>query len=99
VARELRLPDENERRSFIEKLGRFRQSLPESEQQMLDCMAITTFAPQDQHEVHGYQWFWSATGPTGPGWYSTGWTYGWDNTPYQNTAYSLSAGSDGKYLR
>jgi hypothetical protein len=98
MAREVHLPDEPARKAFIEKLGKFRQGLEPSEREMLDIMAITTFSPHTRDEVHGYTWFWSAGGPTGPGWYNNGWSYGWDNTAYQNTAYSVYASPDGKYL-
>jgi hypothetical protein len=98
MAREYSLPDEAERKSFVEKLRQFRQSLPASEQQMLDIMAATTFAPQSQEDVHGYEWFWGIGGPAGSGWYYNGWRPGWDNTPYQNTAYNMNAQPDGRYL-
>jgi hypothetical protein len=98
MSQEVQLPGERERKAFVEKLGQFRSSLPPSEQQMLDIMAITAFQPQGQREVQGYTWFWSQTGPYGPGWYNTGWQYPWDNTPYSNTAYSLYARPDGRYL-
>ena len=98
MAREFRLPEEAERKAFVEKLRQFRETLPPSEQQMLDVMAITTFAPQASGEVQGYEWFWSAGGPAGAGWYNTGWLSSWANTPYENTAYGLQARPDGKYL-
>src|SRR5262249_60462080 len=69
-----------------------------SEREMLDIMAITTFSPHTRDEVHGYTWFWHAGGPTVPGWYNSGWSYGWDNTPYQNTAYGVYASPGGKKL-
>jgi len=61
-------------------------------------MTMTAFAPQEHGDVQGFSWFWSTNGPNGPGWYNTGWGMNWSNTPYQNTAYSLSSGTDGKYL-
>jgi hypothetical protein len=98
MAQEIRLPDEGQRKAFIEKLGQFRSTLSPDEQRMLDIMAVTTFQPKDTHEVQAYTWYWGATGRYGPGWYENGWRYGWDNTPYQDTAYGLYAGPDGRYL-
>lgn len=98
MPQDVRLPSESERKAFVEKLHQFRQSLPPGEQQMLDIMAITTFQPREQADVQGYTLYWSQWGPLGPGWYQGGWQIPWDNTPYQNTAYGMSAGEDGKYL-
>ena len=52
------MPSESERKAFIEKLGKFRESLPPSEQRMLDAMAIAAFQPQDQGgDVQGYWYY------------------------------------------
>jgi hypothetical protein len=97
MSQETQLPDEGERRAFVEKLAAFRQTLAPSEQRMLDVMAITTFTPRD-HDVQGYTTYWTVMGPYGPGWYETGWRLNWANTPYRDTAYGLYAGPDGRYL-
>ena len=93
MAREYHLPDESERRAFLEQLGQFRQSLPPRQQQMLDIMAVTTFAPHAHGDVQGYEWF-----MTPGGWYNAGWANSWTGTPYENTAYGLYSRPDGKYL-
>ncbi len=97
MATQYHLPNEAERKSFVEKLRQFRESLPTSEQQMLDVMTATTFAPRSEGDVQGYEWFWGVGGPAGAGWYYNGWRLSWDNTPYQNTAYGMYAQPDGRY--
>jgi hypothetical protein len=98
MAQEIQMPNEGQRKAFIEKLGQFRGTLTPDEQRMLDIMAVTTFQPREAHDVQGYTWYWGAAGPYGPGWYETGWRWTWDNTPYRDTAYGLTAGPDGRYL-
>ena len=66
---------EQERRAFMDRLGQFRQTLPEREQQMLDGMVLAAFTPQNQGEVQGYDWIWTGTNyvwrqPV-PAWYTT----------------------------
>ena len=97
MAQDVQLPNESERKAFVEKLAQFRSTLAPDEQRMLDIMAISTFRPQEG-DVQGYTAYWTNYGPVGPGWYQNGWMAPWNNTPYQDTAYSLYAGSDGRYL-
>lgn len=102
MSQNIAMPDEAQRKAFVEKLAQFRSSLAPDEKQMLDVMVITTFAPQPQGDVEGYQWFWSQWGPNGPGWYTNGWIQPWTGNGYQQTAngtaYGLQAGPDGLYL-
>ena len=42
------MPSESERKAFIEKLGQFRNTLPQGEQRMLDAMAIAAFGATQQ---------------------------------------------------
>ena len=98
MAQDVQLPDESQRKAFIEKLAQFRQTLAPDQQQMLDIMALSTFRPREG-DVQGYTAYWTNWGPLGPGWYQSGWIVPWNSTPYQDTAYSLNAGPDGRYLR
>ena len=84
---DVQFPSDNERKAFLEKLGQFRNTLPASEQRMLDAMATAAFQPQNpQGDVQGYGW---VPGPVpgsamyvGPTFYQTGWTYGWQQTAW-----------------
>ena len=98
MSQETRLPDAEERKAFLEKLGQFRGTLAPNEQRILDIMALTAFGPKDQHDVQGYTVYWSGVGPYGPGWYDSGWRWSWDNTYYRDTAYGMYAQPDGRYL-
>lgn len=85
------LPNEQERKAFVEKLAQWRTTLPQNEQRMLDAMAIAAFGTQEQGDVQGYGWFYGAYGPvyTGPTFYQTGWAPAWEATPW-GVAYSAS---------
>ena len=86
---DVQFPSENERKAFLEKLGQFRSTLPQSEQRMLDAMATAAFQPQQgEGDVQGYGWV-PAPGPygpvpvyVGPQFYQTGWRYQWQVTPW-----------------
>ncbi len=103
MSQPIAMPDEAQRKAFVERLALFRATLPPDQQQMLDIMVITTFAPREEADVQGYQWFWSQWGPNGPGWYTYGYLRPWTDSGYQQTAtgtaYGLQAGSNGLYLQ
>ena len=103
MAQNIPMPDEAQRKAFVERLAQFRDSLAPEQKQMLDVMVIATFAPHQDADVQGYQWFWSQWGPSGPGWYVNGYLQPWTNNGFQQTAagaaYGLQAGPDGLYLR
>jgi hypothetical protein len=60
---------EAERRDFVQKLGRFRETLPDHEKGMLDALVITAEGAQGPADVQGYGWFWG-NDPATPNWYS-----------------------------
>ncbi len=80
---DVQMPSESERKAFIEKLGAFRNTLPQSEQRMLDAMAIAAFGahqqPKEGDDVQGYGWVW---GPAGWVWQpATFWQTGYAIAP------------------
>ena len=74
------MPSESERKAFIEKLGQFRNTLPQSEQRMLDAMAMAAFHGEEG-DVQGYQWFYGGY-YAAPVWYQTGYATQWYGTPW-----------------
>ena len=84
MSQEPQFPSESERKSFLAKLGQFRESLPQSEQRMLDAMATVAFTPQEQGDVQGYGWVPAPYGAVyvGPQFYQTGFAYEWRATPF-----------------
>jgi hypothetical protein len=81
---ENQLPSESERKAFVEKLAQFRGTLPQSEQRMLDAMAMAAFGGSQQpsgDDVQGYQWFYGPVA-TRPTFYQTGWVGQWQATPW-----------------
>jgi hypothetical protein len=48
-------PSQTDRKAFLEKLGEFRSTLPESQQHLLDAMALAAFRPEGA-DVQGYGW-------------------------------------------
>jgi hypothetical protein len=78
-------PNEADRRAFVEKLARFRSTLPPHEQRLLDAMAIAAFGTPDQpDDVQGFGWFLGPAGPESgaPTFYQTGWSWQWQATPW-----------------
>ncbi len=59
---------EAERKDFVQKLGRFRETLPDHQKAMLDALTITAEGARGPAEVQGYQWFWG-NDPLSPQWY------------------------------
>ncbi len=51
---DVQFPNESERKAFLEKLGQFRSTLPQSEQRMLDAMAVAAFCERPAGDVQGY---------------------------------------------
>jgi hypothetical protein len=92
---DVQFPNESERKAFLEKLGQFRNTLPQSEQRMLDAMATAAFQPQNpEGDVQGYGWVPGPYGPlyVGPTFYQTGWTYQWNATPWGPAWQSVPTG-------
>lgn len=82
----LRLPEETERKAFVDKVCQFRGTLTPEEQRMLDAMVRAAFGPEGApvEEVTGYHWEptpygWVYSVPT---WYQTGWAPTWQYTPW-----------------
>ena len=69
MAQRSRTATEAERKDFVQKVGRFRETLPGYETAMLDALMITAEGAQGAADVQGYQWFWGDD-PTNPVWYS-----------------------------
>ena len=67
MSQEVQMPSEGERKAFIEKLGQFRSTLPESEQRMLDAMALAGLGGQEA-DVQGYGYIAYGPAPV-PGFY------------------------------
>jgi hypothetical protein len=59
---------EAERKDFVQKLGRFRETLPDHQKAMLDALTITAEGARGPAEAQGYQWFWG-NDPLSPQWY------------------------------
>ena len=92
---DVQFPNESERKAFLEKLGQFRNTLPQTEQRMLDAMATAAFQPQGaQGDVQGYGWVPTPGGPVyvGPQFYQTGWAPEWRMTPWGATWQSVPVG-------
>ena len=64
-----RTATETERKEFVQKLGRFRETLPDHEKAMLDALTITAEGAPGQADVQGYTWFYGDD-PAAPRWYS-----------------------------
>jgi hypothetical protein len=82
---ELQWPSEAERKAFVEKLVRFRSTLPPHEQRMLDAMAIAAFGiPEQPDEVQGFGCSPGSPGPasSAPTFYQAGWSWQWQATPW-----------------
>ena len=78
------LPSESERKAFVEKLAQFRGTLPQSEQRMLDAMAMAAFKSEEP-DVQGYGWIQGPYGPAwvpGPTFYQTGYAANWVATAW-----------------
>jgi hypothetical protein len=58
-----------ERKELVQKLGRFRATLPKHEQAILDALTLTAEGARGAADVQGYQWFWGPD-PLNPQWYS-----------------------------
>ena len=80
MSQEAQIPNEAERKAFVEKLGQFRSSLQPREQAMLDAMAMAAFHGEEG-DVQGYQWFYGGY-YAAPVWYQTGYATQWYGTPW-----------------
>jgi hypothetical protein len=86
MAEQPQFPSVEERQAFAQKLGEFRDSLPQGEQRMLDAMAMAAFKPQS--DVEGYEWFYSgpqyvpSTSSRNPYWYNGSGAAAWNQTPW-----------------
>ena len=60
---------EAERKDFVQKLGRFRETLPGHEQALLDALMLTAEGARGAGDVQAYGWFWGDD-PMNPAWYS-----------------------------
>ncbi|HLH25990.1 MAG TPA: hypothetical protein VK066_26030 [Chloroflexota bacterium] len=69
MSQQTRKATEAERKDFIQKLGRFRASLPDHEKAMLDAIMITAEGARGAGDVQGYAWFWG-NDPVTPRWYT-----------------------------
>ena len=84
-------PSVEERQAFAQKLGRFREALPASEQRMLDAMVLVAFAPTEQNEVQPYSNFYAgtqfvpSTSSANPAWYNGSGAAAWNQTPWGGT--------------
>jgi hypothetical protein len=85
------LPSVEECQAFAQKLGRFREDLPASEQRMLDAMVIVAFTPTEQHEVQPYSNFYAgtqfvpSTSSPNPVWYNGSGAAAWNQTGWGAT--------------
>ena len=85
------LPSVEERQAFAQKLGRFREDLPASEQRMLDAMVMVAFAPTGQNDVQAYSNFYAgaqfvpSTSSPNPAWYNGSGAAAWNQTPWGGT--------------
>ncbi len=85
------LPSVEERQAFAQKLGRFREGLPASEQRMLDAMVIAAFAPTEPNDVQPYSNFYAgaqfvpSTSSPNPAWYNGSGAAAWNQTPWGTT--------------
>ena len=85
------IPSVEERQAFAQKVGRFREGLPASEQRMLDAMVIAAFAPTDGHEVQPFSNFYAgtqyvpSTSSANPAWYNGSGAAAWNQTPWGGT--------------
>ena len=80
MSQETQIPNESERKAFVEKLGQFRSTLQPREQAMLDAMAMAAFHGEEG-DVQGYQWFYGGY-YAAPVWYQTGYATQWYGTPW-----------------
>ena len=84
------LPGQQAQRSFSEKLDKFRGTLSQDEQRVLDGMMAAT-GPQQSGDVEGYEWFYSgpqyvpSTSSRNPYWYNGSGAAAWNGTPWGTT--------------
>ena len=90
MSQEPQIPNEAERKAFVEKLGRFRGTLQPREQAMLDAMAMAAFHAEEG-DVQGYQWFYGGY-YAAPVWYQTGYATQWYATPWGYAYRSVPTG-------
>jgi hypothetical protein len=85
------LPSVAECQAFARKLGRFRATLAPAQQRMLDAMALAAFAPAEQPDVQGYEWFYSgpqytpAISSHNLWWYNSSGAAAWNQTVWGTT--------------
>ena len=97
MSEQTQLPSVEQRQAFAQKLGHFRANLPPHEQRMLDAMVVSAFAPSDQGEVQGYEWFYTgpqyvpSTSSANPWWYNGSSAAAWNRTPWGLTIGGLQS--------
>ena len=85
------MPSVAERQAFAQKLGQFRSTLAPEQQRMLDAMVMAAFAPADQPDVQGYEWFYAgpqytpSTSSHNPWWYNGSGAAAWNGTVWGTT--------------
>jgi hypothetical protein len=91
MADSTQFPSVEERQAFAQKLGRFREGLPASEQRMLDAMVAAAFTPTDQGDVKPFSSFYTgpqfvpSTSSPNPAWYNGSGAAAWNHTPWGTT--------------
>jgi len=95
------LPSVEERQAFAQKLGRFREGLPDGEQRMLDAMVIAAFTPTEGNDVQPYGTFYAgaqyvpATSSPNPAWYNGSGAAAWNQTGWGATIGGLQSAYPG----
>ncbi|HEY7065203.1 MAG TPA: hypothetical protein VII06_27245 [Chloroflexota bacterium] len=90
-------PSVEARQAFAQKVGRFREGLPPSEQRMLDAMVAAAFAPMAEDDLRPYSQFYTgaqyvpATSSPNPGWYNGSGAAAWNHTPWGTTIGGLQS--------
>src|SRR3954447_4077321 len=93
------LPCVEERQAFAQRLGRYRESLPPSEQRMLDAMVFAAFAPTEGDDVQPFSNFYAgaqfvpSTSSPNPVWYNGSGAAAWNQTSWGTTI----GGLQGRY--
>jgi len=89
------MPSEAERQAFAQKVGRFREGLPASEQRMLDAMVMVAFTEQGDVQpysnLYGGVQYVPATSSPNPGWYNGSGAAAWNGTPWGRTIGGLQS--------
>jgi hypothetical protein len=93
------MPSVAECQAFAQRLGRFREGLPASEQRMLDAMVMVAFT--EQGDVQPYSQFYGgaqfvpSTSSPNPAWYNGSGAAAWNGTPWGTTIGGLQSAYPG----